>query len=262
MKEVEKEKSVITKWKAEFVVIGYELAREAMTEKQMAKVMGISVDTFRIWERDKPLFAYAIQRGRQWLKSMNMDSLEDFRDDVYRTLTPDERVTWEKIHQLNIARSAPDKVRALLKGRGKELRQKMFLCALMKCRFNVSAACRTVDIPRETIERWRREDKKFWALVEAVERVERDWSEGCLRRLVESCDFPAVKFHLQANYRAKYGNVGNDLNLNVQGKMEHEHTFVTMEDLDLPLNIQKMILTKMREKQKERDAKELGDAGE
>jgi hypothetical protein len=236
-----------TKWKDDHVITAYELAREGLTELQMAKLLGISKETFFNWEKTVPIFRKAIQRGRQYAKR-GIRPYTDMMNTVYEQLPEDLKVVWQKLHRFSLAKAGVEKVEALFSRKGGQgLRQKMFLCALVKCNFNIAAACRMVGIPRITVEKWR-EDVDFQRLVREIQMIEQDWSESCLRRLVESGDFQANKFLLQAIHKDKYGGIGDNVNVNVSGQIDHTHTLVLMENLDLPLNIQKMILAKVRER--------------
>lgn len=251
-----------SKWKDIYILQAYELAREGLSEPAIARTLGISKDTFYNWEVWYPLFKEAIERGRAYVRATGTD-LEDFRDDIYRELAPEERETWRKLHELNMLRSDKKKVDLLLRGRGREFRQKMWLCALLKCRFNKSAACRMTGISYGTVAEWKHKDKRFWQLIGAIEAKERDWAESCLRRTVEMHDVQAIKLFLQANYKEKYGNVDR-LGVDVSGQIDHkhQHTLVSIDDLDLPLPVMKMILNKMREKRKLVESTVVEDGGQ
>lgn len=256
-----KKRAANSKWNDDYVITAYEMARDGMTEQAMSKVLGISKITFTNWEKSYPQFRKALQRGRAYSK-FGVKPYAETLDYIYDQLPDDLKVVWQKLHQFNLARAGIAKVEALLAGRGKLIRQKMFLCALVKCNFVVAAACRMTGLKRITVEKWKG-DIEFQRLIKEVEQIEREWSESCLRRLVQQGDFGANKFHLQAIAKDKYGPPGSDtLNVNVSGQIEHKHQLVLMEDLDLPLNIQKMLLTAVRNQRKLVESTEVKGVGD
>lgn len=236
-----------SKWKLSHIITAYELARQGLTEASIAKCLGISKPTFIKWEQTKPEFREAVQRGRAYLKR-GANSYTEMLDYYYRLLPNDLKELWAKIHQFNLADVGVEKVKALFAGRGRLIRQKIFIAALIKCNFTISRACRMIGLPRITVDKWR-EDEQFQRLIKQVEEMQKDWGEDCLRHLVAQGDFNANKLLLDTIGKDRgYGK--NQLNVNVQGQIEHKHQLVLMEDLDLPLNMQKMILRKVREQRK------------
>jgi DNA-binding XRE family transcriptional regulator len=244
-----------SKWKDEFIITAYELAREGTTEFNIARVLGISKPSFVLWEKNKPLFKMAITRGRMFHKHGTTPYC-DMMDYIYRKLPEDLKELWQKLHQFNLANDGIDKVEALFAGKGRIVRQKMYITALVKCNFNVAAACRMTGLARDRVEKWKR-DFEFQRLIKEVGEIEKDWAESCLRRLVQAGDATAT-IHLNRCRNADRGlNEKTQIDVNVHGQINHNHKIIAIETLDLPISIQKMILEKVREQRKLVDSREV-----
>lgn len=236
------------KWQEKFIIIGYELAREGLTETSISNAMGISKPTFISWEKKYPLFKEAIQRGRAYTRRI-VRPYTDVMNTIYTQLPDDLKELWAKINQFNMSGGGRKRIDALFANKGMRIRQRMFLCALIKCNFNISAACRMLSINRATVDLWRR-DPKFHRLIDQILEIEKDWAQSCYRTLVQAGDPAAtINYNRALNKDRGLDDRPTSLDINVRGQIEHKHV-VEMEGLNLPLNIQKLILQKVREQKK------------
>jgi len=76
----------------------------------------------------------------------------------------------------------------------KQLRQKLFLQAYKEAKFNVSEACRQVNIGRRTFYRWKNEDPDFREDLEIAKSELRDWLKDKLLQLVDDGNLIATIF--------------------------------------------------------------------
>lgn len=254
----QKRKSSNSKWDEEYIITVYELAREGMTEQQMAKFLGISKDTFINWEKRYRLFRLSVKRGREYQRATGV-SMEDFRDDIYRNLSDDEKLTWQRVMELNTLRSDRKKVAALFKNGGRQMRQKMYLCALLKCRFNAAAACRMTGLSREVVELWKKTDPGFWKMVSSIEQTEKDWAQSCVRGMCETNPVVAMYYNRVLN---RDRGMDDRITVNVQGTINHEHThrLVAFDDLELDARTELSLLNALRQKRKLIESKEVTPA--
>lgn len=255
-----------SKWKDEYLVTVYELAREGMTELQMAKVMNVSKPTFINWERDNKLFRMMLKAGRDYRRRVQRPYVGDHLDYIYHQLPEDLKTVWQKLFRAYTKKASFAEVEAIMNGVNKVARQRLFVCALIKSNFNVSGACRLTGISRLTAEYWKK-DKEFQNLIHEVHLIQKEWTENCLIDLVDAHDFGAVRMANQYINKEKYGEA-NRIQLDVSGKVEHEHRhLVSIADMriegedgkmeQLPLNIQKMLLEGMRNARKLVESKEV-----
>ena len=91
-------------WKDEYIVRVYQLAQSGMTEIKISKVLGISVATFRVWEKKKKLFKMALEMGRkQWGgKNEKETTIQDY---IFKSLPKNLRKLWNEINALERANS-------------------------------------------------------------------------------------------------------------------------------------------------------------
>ena len=117
-----------TVWKNDFVFDAYELAKSGMTEKKIAKTLGISFGTFTLWEKKNPfvkqirnVFGTGIKRGRQLAKKKD-GSTFSLRDFIAGRLPEDLRELWHKINRCDSLKNGTERLEAILSGRGVRIR--------------------------------------------------------------------------------------------------------------------------------------------
>jgi len=232
------------KWRPELSIVGYELARDGLKLSQMARVLNISKPTIDNWIQKRPLFRFAIRRGRRWRKESRKCQY-DMGDYVYDRLSESMKKLWHKLDRMHRANVGIEKVEAVFANYGKDFRQHLFLCALVKSAFSIAAACRKVGIKRATFQTWYL-DPDFQKLVREIEDVKDDMFESSLIRLVQAGSETATLAVARSRLKKRgYGDRAS-LDVNVQGQIDHNHRMFPMESLNLPLPIQKQILAHLR----------------
>lgn len=237
-----------TKWRDEFIVRATHLARDGMTEAQMAKMLGISKITFTIWEREKPLFKLAVEEGRNYTKRGRKDEW-DISDYILPRLSPKSRILWKKIHAFGRSGKDQSRVTTILGRKAKRMRQDMFLCAWITGNFSIAKACRKIGINRNTFELWKKE-KHFQRMILEIEESKNDFIESCYLRQIAAGDSNVIIHGADTRLKDRGYSRKATVDVNVTGQIEHTHHMALMENLDLPVSIQKMILDKMREQRK------------
>ena len=247
----------MTKWRDEILIQVTHLARDGLTESQMAKALGISKPTFINWENDKPLFKIAVETGRSFLKK-NRKGMFDLSEYIYRRLSPKAKKAWRKIDAIDRSGKGKNRIDALMAGYGKRIRQDLFRCALVQSTFNVAQACRKTGISRNTFEVWKR-DKKFANMIWEIEEIKKDMFEDSLTRMCLAGD-SSVAIHI-ANTKLKERGYSRNMQLdvNVSGQIDHIHRIALMEDLDLPIGVQRSILSAIRRQKKLVESTVVGD---
>jgi hypothetical protein len=233
-------------WKDEYVFTTYELARSGCNQKRIAEVLGVSKPTFLKWKRKYPELRNALRKGCVGARGCQSNQFT-FRDLVQKRLPPQLRKIWTRINRFETERSGTTKIEMLLQQQGKQVRQYLFIHALMVSNFNSSIARQKVNVDRKTLQRWIEEDPDFLALVDEIEQCKKDFFEDCLLKLCTGLDTTAV---VMANrtYNADRGygeQTRHRHEHEVSGTIEHK---VSRLD-ELPLELQKQILDEMRRKQ-------------
>lgn len=217
--------AVKSKFKPEWYVVVYELAKKGVSDVKIAGQLGVSVPTLVRYLKKKPALRKALEKGRAGRKVGVGDTFADY---CYGNLPTDVQRLWDEISEpfepvdpkdykgiaeQRIARR--EKCRKLLYDRGKRIRQRLFVHAMIAGNFSVSWACRVLDIPRSTVTQWEA-DPKFLALLQGVEQCKKDFFEGGLVDLVKAGDSAATIFanktlNADRGYSEKY-------------RVEHSHS--------------------------------------
>lgn len=236
------------KWKEEHIIDAYRLAKSGMTESKIAKALGISDVSFAKWKTEHPGFGYALTSARKELAARDGRTFSDY---VLGTLPEELQDAWTQVMQLDEAKSGPQRVCALINGFGKEARQQLWLYAMVHTNFSVSRSCQMLGIPRHLVELWKT-DSEFALLVDHLVQYKKDFFEQALADLVASGNTLATIFANKTLNKDR--GYGSSVDVNVNGKVQHNHTHVVvdLDKLGLPLEIRLQILEhyrKMKESQ-------------
>ena len=157
---------------------------------------------------------------------------------VFSSLSKDAQETWKQITQAD----SREAVQRIFSRKTKELRQELFIYALVSSCYDLSSACRLVAMDRVQLQKWKH-DLHFLQLMEEIQWHKKNFFESSLIGLVEERHPGAVIF------------VNKTLNADrgYSEKIQVEHsgqinTGFTIEDLDLDLDTRKKILEAIRRK--------------
>jgi hypothetical protein len=232
-----------TKWKDEFYVTVYSLAKSGMSEARIAKSLGVSTVTLSNWKKKKPALRDAIKRGKSTDKALTTKSFNDY---VYQKLPEKLMKIWDEIQSLESQTNGIQKIETLLATNGKRARQHIFLHALVTSNFNVSRACSVCNIPRRTFENWVTEEPDFSELMNEINIHKKNFFEASLVGLVARGDSAATIFVNRTFNRDRGYN--EKVDVNVVGKVEHEHVHahIAIDELELNLETRTEILKAIR----------------
>jgi len=172
---------------------------------------------------------------------------ETFSGYVYQQLSPACRKLWDQLQFWNDSDNAYEKIEHILSGQTKQLRQELWLHALVTSNFNLSTACRMVAVSRNCLEEWRK-DLAFRQLVEEIQWHKKNFFENALLDLVEQRHPAAVLFVNRT--------INSDRGYTEKVQVEHSGQVgmgFSLEELDLPLATRQEILAAIR-RHKEREA--------
>jgi hypothetical protein len=231
-------------WKPEFAVLIYKLVRAGYTQYRIAKHLNISSSTLEFWIKKKKSVRYAMEQGKKDAERVSVKTYIKF---VFDRLPPKLQKIWEKMERYEKSKNGLMRIEALLEKRGQRARQHLFLYAFCAYNFNISRACRAVNIDYKRFEAWKR-DPDFHALLDEMEIHKKDFLEGALWDLIADRDSKAVIF-ASKTYNADRG-YGQKLQVYHQGQINHTHNIVTMEELEphLTTELKKALLVALRER--------------
>ena len=229
-------------FKDEYIVRVYQLARSGMTEAKIAKVLGISLATFRVWEKKKKYFKLMLEAGRKEANPNNKDMVT-LRDYIHNRLSKNLRRIWKEIDAFGNTPSGIERLELMLQKRGIRVRQHLFIYAMTRGNYSVSYALRKVNISRSTLEAWKRKEPEFSALCDEIDWHKENFLEDSFFKLVAGGDTAATIHGVKTKLRKRGYGEKTDIDINLSGGVSVIHT---VEGKGLSLETRKAILEDLR----------------
>jgi hypothetical protein len=214
-----------SKWKNKFYITIYELAKGGHTNKAIAQMHDVDIATLDAWLKKRPTLRWVMKYARK----TNKTKQGSFRDFVYQRLPDDLKRVWNRINRLENEKNGVARIEAMLEDKGKSARQHLFLYAYTTCGFNVSAACRSVNISRKRFEQWCQADPDFHALMDEMIIHKKDFYEGALNKLIDEGHPLAVIFANKTFNKDRGFNTV--IQLEHSGNVQHNHNFISFDDI-------------------------------
>ena len=229
------------KFRATFYVATYELARDGMSDEQIAKALGVVGQTFRRWCARRPALRDALERAR----NPATDDRPTFHQYVYDHLPPHLRELWDKINECEELENGIERIEALLADKGKRARQHLFLYALTQSMFNVSAALRKLGLSRRTFDAWTKSDPEFAELMDEIHWYKENFFEQAFIGRVAAGDTAAIIHAAKTQLRGRGYN--DKVEVVHSGSITTE-AVVNIAELDLDVETRRKVLTALRKK--------------
>lgn len=235
------------KWKDEFYVAAYKLAREGCSEERVAKHLGVTYHVLRRWKEVRPAFEKALCDGKAEFQSGT--AVEAQERIAYNRLPAELRDLWDRVKGAE-EREGEDPEVARDKRRARRLldqevaklsvnwRQRLFVHAVMACSFSVTQAKDMIGISGTDIKLWRQEPA-FRELLAEAQLAKKDLVESALMDLVREREPAAVIF------ASKTLNRDRGYNDKTEIALTDERT-VSVEEMGLSLEDQKKLLEAVR----------------
>lgn len=236
------------RWEEEHVGRIYELRRQGLSMEKVAVALGVTVQTLRNWKRGKPEVASAIQRGKADAVKEKLPAAlpppVDFTAYLYKQLPEHLQELWDEISKPETAPNAMARTEALLAENGEKARQYLFIHAFAMSNFSTSRAMRVTRISKSRLDRWIIADPEFAELMDEIHFHKKNFLEHQLLKLVQQGDTSATIFANKTLNRDR--GFADKLELEVSGTIQHEHTVISVAQLDLPLETRRELLTALR----------------
>lgn len=240
------------KFDPEFYVRAYEYARSGESDAAIGKLLGVAAQTIKTWKSQKPAFKNAILKGRR--QSGHKDGMGTFKDYIYKRLPIELQELWNYLEEADHDDASQiERMESMLEEAGTRVRQHLFINALISSNFNKGKALRFVNTSYKTLNTWIKNDPEFGELVDAVHESKKDFFEASLCSAVKRGETAAIIFANETLNRDR----GYGRKVQVQGEIEHKHQhdhvhqMVSWQDLNLPLETQRVILKALREHEKQ-----------
>lgn len=245
-------------WKNRYYVDVYLLARSGHSDRQIAAALGLTRDQYAKRLRRDPELVAVVKRARSGGADENGNGsgsgsgngcgngsgdgqgrsggrgLTSFQTYVYKQLHPDLQKLWDKIEFWWETENGAQRVESLLSQQTKQVRQMLWLHAMVNCDFNASLACRKLNIPYRVLKLWQDEDPYFKELLKELNFHLGEFFRSALIDLVAAREPRAV---VHANKTFNREQFGDEVKVKHSGTVQHEHkhTFVPVDSLKLDL---------------------------
>lgn len=246
-----------SKWDDSIYITAHILARDGLNNSEIADALGISEKCLTRWRQARPALDFALEQGR------NPDghkSGEAWSDYVYKKLPPDLQALWDDIERIQREPNSLRKIERIFEAKGKRARQHLFIHALASRNFDYSRACSMLGVSRQMVLRWTKTDPDFGRLLDEMQWHQKNFFENNLIKLVKQGDTHATIFVNKTKNRDR--GYSEKIEVEHTGKVEVNVTHtVQVKDLGLPLEVRKLLLSKIREHRKTVEADQIKRLG-
>jgi hypothetical protein len=232
-------------WDNRFYVRVYELRRSGYTNKKaVAEVLGVTALTLDNWLRTDDALKDAWDSGAQKRSESGADGAT-LRSFVYDRMPPHLQSLWDKIEACDNNTQGTLRLAEIIGGASKESQQRLYLYALVNCGWNASEARKKCGLPLSVIKGWVETDPDFSEMVDEIDAAKKDYFENALVDLVSARDTSATIFANKTFNRDR--GYGESRKVEVSGTIEHQHHVLSVDSLELPLEVRRAILDAYRE---------------
>jgi len=220
-----------------FILRFYDALLRAPSISDAARVLNVSTKVLQRKMHDTPELKVA-QDLAEKNRKLEGEALT-IGEYVLERLSPEARKAWTEIQ---FWEGNYERIDAMLDGKGKRIRQELFIHALCTSCFDVAHACRMVGVSRNMIEQWKT-DIGFMTLLEDVQWHKKNFFESALLDLVEQRHPGAVMF---VN-RTQNSDRGYNEKLSIEHS-GHVSTGIDIDQLDLDIDTRRKILEAVKRK--------------
>jgi hypothetical protein len=234
-------------YREEFPVLAYRVLRDGGCMADIAKLIGCSTSSIANWIKTRKAFRKAVEQGTREQK----EGRDNLRNYIYKRLPPELQDLWDKINECEESPNSFRRIDALFEKQGLFARMHLFLYALVDNLFDMPMACRKVCVREKTVRYWIQMFPEFAELLDQIHYYKQQFCENSLMRLVEAGDTQAVIFANRCLNRDVYNEKAIAKEINVSGQVDHNHIhgIVNVDDLQLPLELRKNLLERIRNQQ-------------
>lgn len=234
-------------WDESYIITTYEMACEGCSQNQIIRVIGTTRASYIKWKTTHPALREALRRGyvQKRKRTIALATTQTFREYIFDQLSPDLQAIWKTINRLETMRDGRKKIDALLVKRGQRARQNLFVHAWTTSNWSLSRALRKVSISYNTFRTWKDDDPNFAMLIDEIDWHKKNFFEEHLCKLVARGDSPATIFANRTKNRDR--GYAEHVKHDVDGTMKHTGV-VSVDQLDLPIEMRRMILDRMRDR--------------
>jgi hypothetical protein len=248
VKKLKKAKKVLgkvvpasSKWTLDRYLTVYNLSKQGATFSQIAESLGMSIQQFTNRKAADPELKRACDRAVADRRQAK-EAVETFQDYVYGRLPDHLKVVWDRIQEVDDNHGLFRQVQIMVEEKGKRSKQHLFLYALVHHNFSMTPALQCLGLKRKEVDEWILTDPDFGDLFSEIQLAKKDFFEAALVALVKEGNTAAVIFANKMINSDRGYNKSRSVKVEMEGKVTHSHTAVSIESLGLSVEERKKIL--------------------
>lgn len=209
----------------------YDYAKMGMRLPSIATACKVNLKTMRKWKRVHPELKVAYSLGRSASKRKAGDAYHKF---VFQRLSKPMQKVWKRVTRYQRLHDRRERVELIFAKRGEAVRKHLFIHAVTVTNFNITKACKLLNVNKSMYDGWIASDPEFIKLLDELKFHQKNFYES---KLLEACDNNEASAITFANrtFNADRG-YGNKLEVNHTGTVTH-HNVIDLDTLKLPLEI-------------------------
>jgi len=220
-----------------FLLTLYDCLLRGMKLGALSATLDVPQDTLNWWRKNREdvKTVYEVAEARK-------QRVADFNEFMLGKLSKPARKMWNRVEWYLEAdeNEVPDVMNGDL---ANELRQEIFLHAMLSTNWNTSKSARLAGVTRDTVERWK-EQVNFKMAMKELQEAKKDYFETALMRLVDEGYPGAIVF---AN-RTQNADRGYNEKMQVEHTGTIHHAALNLDDLELDFETRRKILDAVRRK--------------
>lgn len=242
-------------WKPKEIFWAYDLYSRGETDATVAGILGVPLRTFQKQWDSQPAMGAARKYGRKRYEESKSLRVE-FEDIVIGSLPPKLKEIWDRLKRERKEGPSSSNIQPT---QHMEMREKqiLFIHAWYTMRFDTVKAAKFIGISYSQVMNWR-SSGEFKSLMDGMRELQKDFVENSLMSLVRMRNPNATIFAAKTLLKDR----GYSEETRVTGKIEHQHDVnvhaqIDLTDLDLPVDVQLMVMEAIERREKRIQTGEL-----
>lgn len=239
-----------TKFKQEYIFRVYQLAKQGLSQEEIAAFFEVEVATMHDWFARNSAFRQAWEEGKAPPEQELQVSGATFSDYVYQQLSPELQDLYDELINIWGQKNAQAQIQLLTADCGKRAHQALFVHALAMHAFSLTRALQICGVSRGTFNQWCKE-REFGILIDELNEFKKDWYEDKFIGLVREGNDKAIIHAAKTVLRDRgYGDV-----LTVRAAGQDGEWMLD----DLPIEDREKLLTSIEQAEAEMEREEISE---
>ncbi len=213
----------------------YDYAKMGLKLQAIAQACRVNYATMQKWRRVYPELQVAYSDGK---KASTRKAGDAYHKYVFQLLPKNLKKVWRRLKRYTSAHDRRERVELMFAKKGEAVRKHLFIHAMTVTNFNITKACKLLNVNKAMYDGWIDSDPEFIKLVDEMKFHQKNFYQS---KLIEACESGETSAIIFANrtFNADIG-YGNKLEVSHSGSIEHKHVY-DLEGLELPIAVLRQI---------------------